>query len=105
MNPIRTVIRHPAIAGALGSLIGYRAAGGSLFAQCLAAVSAAMYMDAKEVRKPPLLTGTLTPAKPGDVAVPPSPTPPSNNARVIVFALAAVAAGVVAFAITRSLLQ
>jgi hypothetical protein len=43
----------------------------------------------KDARKPPLLTGTITPARPGDVAAPP-PKPPNNVARAVVFIVAVV---------------
>ena len=51
MNPIRQVAKHPAVAGILGPIIGWRAAGGSLFAQCLAALSASAYLDARAERR------------------------------------------------------
>ena len=104
MNPIRAVIRHPAIAGPLGAIIGYRAAGGSLFAQCLAAVSAAMYMDAKEAHKRPLLTGTVTPAKPGDVAEAPPPKPRNRFMRVFVFVFSFTFTALLSYGIVRGLL-
>ena len=144
MNPIKQVAKHPAVAGILGPIIGWRAMGGSLFAQCLAALSAGAYLDARADRRKaecidearlaaenaaqrgasrdeavaeavaagrvcmtggPLLTGTLTPAKPGDVAASPPPTPPSKRARIIVFLIFAMFAGLCAYIVTRSLLS
>jgi len=144
MNPIKQIIKHPAVSAALGTAIGWRAAGGSLFAQCLAALSASAYLDARAERRKadcvdeprfaaenaaqrgasrdeavaeavaagkacmtggPLFTGTLSPAKPDDVAAPSPPKPPSKFARVFVFTFCAVFGGLSAYFIVRGLLQ